>query len=234
MRCTGEHRRMPSADRTSAFDRKLRAGCLRCATLLAVAVAAGCTSILPAPRESPQLHVLGAPAIANVPGPPRDLVLEVAAPRAWPGFDTPQMAYVKRPFELDYYANHRWADAPARMLGPIVARSLAQSGAFRSVVQPPSSVLPDLRLSVELVRLQQDVAQRPNRIELSLTAQLVDVRSRRVLAARTFDETEATTSDDPSGGVAAANAALARVLAGLVAFCAAEAANRPAASAVAR
>jgi cholesterol transport system auxiliary component len=221
-----DRRQMPPPDSAATIADGLRAARRRCTTWLLVAAATGCTGLLPPPRESPNLHVLAVPPVTSVAGSPRDLVLEVGAARAWPGFDTPQMAYVKRPYELDYYANNRWADSPARMLGPIVARALAQSGAFRAVVQPPGAVLPDLRLSVELLRLQQDVSRRPNRVELALAVQLTDVRGRRVLATRTFEATEATPTDDPYGGASAANAALARALAELVAFCVAEADNR--------
>lgn len=226
MRRTGEHRRMPSADCTPAFERKLRARCLRCATLLAVAVAAGCTSILPAPRESPQLHVLAAPAIANVPGPPRDLVLEVAVPRAWPGFDTPQMAYARQPYELDYFATHRWADTPSRMLGPLLVRALEQTESFRSVVQVSNAVPADWRLDTEIVRLQQDFTSRPSRVEFTLRAQLTDVRGRLVVASRVFDEAEIAPSENAAGGVIAANAALQRMLARVADFCVAASSGR--------
>ncbi len=155
----------------------------------------------------------------------REGVLAVSPPRAQPGFDTDRMVYVQRPYEIEYFADNRWAEPPARMLAPLLAQALERSGAFRAVVQAPSAVAADLRLDTELVRLQQDFSTRPSRIELTLRAQLVDLRHGRSLATREFDVTEPAPHDDPYGGVVAANQAVARMLGQLVAFCADAAAN---------
>jgi len=183
----------------------------------------GCTGLQPESAAPPSLHVLDArPAVVTATE-KRDLVLEVSATRAWPGLDTPQMAYAKRPHEVDYYANNRWADAPARMVSPLLARALEQTGAFRAIVQPPTVAIPDLRLVSELIMLRQNFESLPSRVELALRVQLHDVRGKRVLATRTFEATESAGSDDAHGGVVAANAALRRVLGEITAFCIAEA-----------
>jgi cholesterol transport system auxiliary component len=186
-----------------------------------------CAALQPTRVENPNLHLLEARAVTRVTPEKRNLVVEVGTPRAWPGFDTPQMAYVQKPYELDYFANNRWADSPAQMIGPLLARALEQTGSFRAVVQPPTVVPADLRVNSELIRLQQNFAARPSRVELSLRIQLVDVHGKRVVATRTFEETENAPSDDAYGGVTAANAALQRLLGQAVDFCIAESGNRP-------
>jgi cholesterol transport system auxiliary component len=185
-----------------------------------VALLAACTALQPPQVEQASTYVLEAMPAAGAPRPKRDLVVEVPAPRARSGFDTPQMAYTQRANALEYFARHRWADTPARMLAPLIAQALEQSGGFRAVVQAPSLAAANLRLETELVRLQQEFGARPSRVRLTVRAQLIDADSRRVLAAAEFDETEAAPSDDPYGGVLAANRALARLLERLAAFCA--------------
>jgi cholesterol transport system auxiliary component len=200
---------------------------LRVAASVALALAAGCTA-LPAPKvEDPVLHVLDAkPAIARAPA-TRDLVLEVGAPRAAPGFDTAALVYVQKPYVLDAFATHRWADAPARMIGPPLTRALEQTGYFRAVVPAPAGVPADLRIDTELVRLQQDFTRRPSRVELSLRFRLLDLRGRRVVASRVVDVDVPAPSDDPDGGVLAANEALANALTQAAAFAVAAAADVP-------
>lgn len=196
------------------------------AALALAALVTACSSLLPPPAPAPSLHLLDAMPAATAQAPQRrDLVLEVSAPKAWPGFDTAQMAYTTNPHALDYFARHRWADAPARMIGPLIARAVEQTGGFRAVVQSPTTVGADLRLSTELVRLQQNFAAKPSESELVLRVQLVDVRARVVLATRTFEATEAAPTEDPDGGVIAANRATQRVLAQLAAFCVTESAR---------
>ena len=186
----------------------------------AVALLAACAALQAPEADNASTYVLEAAPAAGAPRPRRDLVLEVSVPRARPGFDTPQMAYTQRANSLEYFARSRWADTPARMLAPLIAQALDRSGAFRAVVQAPSHAAAGLRLETELVRLQQDFGAKPSRVRLTLRAQLIDTDARRVLAAAEFDETEAAPSDDPYGGVIAANRALARLLERLTQFCA--------------
>ena len=186
--------------------------------LLLAAALAGC-SALPAPRvENVNVHVLAAEPLPAATRPQRDVVVEVALPRAWPGFDTTRIVYVRQPYELDYFAASRWADTPAKMLGPLLARALEQTGSFRAVVQPPSAAPADVRVDTELVRLQQDFATRPSRVEITLRVQLTDLHGRRVVAVREFEGAESAPSEDAAGGVAAANAALQRMLGDVAEF----------------
>jgi cholesterol transport system auxiliary component len=194
--------------------------------LFAAAVVAGCAALQPPQVEPVTLHVLAAQPVRAAARPQRDVAIEVAAPRAWPGFDTPQMAYVRQPYAIDYFAANRWADTPSRMLGPLVVRALEQTGSFRAVVQAPGAAPADFRLDTEIVRLQQSFATKPSRAEITLRVQLTDLRARRVVATRTLDDAAEAKSDDAAGGVAAANAALQRILEQVADFCVAGTAGR--------
>lgn len=193
-------------------------------TLASAMLLAGCTGLRAPQVESPHLYVLDARLPIKAAQVKRDLVLAVSMPRARPGFDTPQMAYLRLPHELDYFVTHRWADTPSRMLGPLLAQALEPS--FRAIVQTPSVVPADIRLDTELIRLQQDFGTQPSRVQLTLRAQLIDVVGKRVIAVKLFDEAENAPSDDAYGGVIAANRVLQRVLGQLADFCINESASR--------
>ena len=149
-------------------------------------------------------------------------VLVVAVPRAAPGFDSARMVYLRQPQQLETFALHEWVDTPARMLAPLLVRSLQASGAFGAVLLAPTTGSGSWRLETELIRLQQDFTQAPSQVRLTLRAVLVDSSSRQVIAWREFDESVPATTDDPAGGAAAAHLATQRVLAALAAFCAAQ------------
>jgi cholesterol transport system auxiliary component len=149
----------------------------------------------------------------------RNLVLAISEPQTRPGFDTPQIAYVQKPHELNYFVTSRWADTPARMLEPLLVQAMEQADSFRAVVQRPGAVPADVRLDTELIRLQHDFVTRPSRVQLTLRAQLIDVRNQQVLAVKQFDESENAASDNAYGGVTAANRAVQRMLDQLADFC---------------
>jgi cholesterol transport system auxiliary component len=193
---------------------------MRRALLLAIGplLITGCSLWQPAPADEVSLHLLDArPAVAT--SARRELVLAVSAPRAAPGVDSAAMAYVQKMHAIDRYATHRWADTPARLLGPLLTRTLEDTGGFRAVVPAGSGLQADLRLDAEIVQLHQSFLVRPSRVEFTLRVQLVDVAGRRVLATRYVEAAQEAPSDDAPGGVAAANAAVGRALAQVAAFC---------------
>jgi cholesterol transport system auxiliary component len=192
------------------------------AAILALVVG-GC-SVLPAPLPPDNIYLLEAPMIPATPQPVasarREVVLAVGLPRARAGYDTSRMVWVRQAHGLETYARNRWADAPARMLAPLIVQALERSGAFHVVVSAPSGVAAGLRLDTELVRLQQDFTVKPSEVRFTLGVQLIDTATQRVIATAEFDETEKCESEDAYGGVRAANRALERLLVRVAEFCA--------------
>jgi cholesterol transport system auxiliary component len=187
--------------------------------LMSTLLLSACSGLSAQNVASPNIYVLEAGPAIQAAQVKRDLVLAVSVPRALPGFDTPQIAYVQQPYELNYFVTSRWAGTPARMLEPLIAQAIVQTGSFRAVVQTSGAITADVRLDTELVRLQQDFKTRPSRVQLTLRAQLIDMRGKRLLAEQQFDEVENTASEDAYGGVTATNRLLQRVLGKLAGFC---------------
>jgi cholesterol transport system auxiliary component len=188
--------------------------------LAAAAALSACAALKPPADDARKTYALEARLPERPPAVRRDVVVMVAVPRARPGFDTADMAYVRRPHEIEYFARNRWLDTPARMLGPLVVEALEQSGSVRGAVYPAGGAAADLRLDLEIVRLVQDFSTRPSRVRFTLHARLTEIATRRLIAAVELDETESAPGDDPYGGVTAANRALERLLGRLVDFCA--------------
>jgi cholesterol transport system auxiliary component len=181
----------------------------------------GCAPFQPLTTDASRLFRLEA-EMDRAPAAKRGgLTLQVSPPRAWPGYDSANMVYVRKPYELESFVKNQWVDTPARMLAPLLARALERSVNFRTVVQSPTSVVADMRLDTEIVRLQQEFTAHPSRMHLTLRAQLVDLKAGRVMASSEIDLLEDAPSDDPYGGVIAANRAVQRALEQLIEFTAA-------------
>ena len=139
-------------------------------------------------------------------------VLVVGLPQAEAGFEQPRMAYLRRPYEVSYYATNVWVDAPARMLAPLLVRSLEATGLWRVVVSMPTVVRGDYRLDTSELLLQQEFLQPPSRTRIRLRAQLTETKEQRIMGARSLESFEPAPSEDAYGGVLAANRAVTRVL----------------------
>lgn len=141
--------------------------------------------------------------------------LLVSVPRAKAGFRTQRMAYSVREHEVRYFALNQWADTPSRMLLPSLVESLERTKIWRTVVQMPSTIRGDFRLDTENVEVQQEFFQQPSRVRLTLRMQLTGLRDHRSMGTREFTVLEDAPSDDPYGGVVAANRAVAKLLEGV-------------------
>ena len=146
-------------------------------------------------------------------------VLLVTTPSAHSGYDSFRIAYMQQVYGLRYYTRSRWADKPARMLAPLIADALQATGQFLAVYATPGSLAADYRLDTELVRLHQDFTLQPVVVRITLRANLIDLRSHRVVATQQFDIDETVATDDAYGGVVAANKAVNRLLDALAQFC---------------
>jgi cholesterol transport system auxiliary component len=131
---------------------------------------------------------------------------------AAPGFDGSEMAYVRTPHEIEYFAHHRWVDAPARMLEPLLLRAAEQTGLFHSVVSPGSGADVELRLDSRLLHLRQACRLQPSELQLAVRLTLVEIASGRVLGERILEVSEPLDERTPYGGVQAANRAVAALM----------------------
>jgi cholesterol transport system auxiliary component len=172
---------------------------LQTALMVLVATAAGCLS----PRtDSSEIHTYqlsldGWPSEAR-PAKPDGPVLLVSPPQAEPGFETQRMVYVKRPYELEYYAVNQWADTPVRMFAPLMVQALnQQNDAWRAVIPLPSSIRGDYRLDTHGFLLQQEFLQQPSRVRVMVRTQLVDLKGSTILSTRAFEVVENATSENP-------------------------------------
>jgi cholesterol transport system auxiliary component len=199
-------------------------------TAAALLVVASCGILKPyvSPSGQPTSYSLAGDSVAkpaqSSPG-TTALTLIVNHPHAAAGFDSLHMIYLRHPDELEHFAHNEWIDTPARMLPPLIVSAVANRGVFRAVVQTASPATGDLRLDTEILRLQQEFFSAPSRVRFTLRAYLVDIATRRVVAAREFEAVAAAPSDDPRGGVTAAQMAVKNVLADLADFCAQTAAS---------
>jgi cholesterol transport system auxiliary component len=196
-----------------------------CVIVSAVVLASGCSTLLPAPQPQPSYYALdGVPNEALAAGTPSASTsvkptIIINNPRAAAGYDTKHIIYTRQAHKLEYFAHSEWVDSPTHMLAPLMLNAVERSGAFNAVVLSPTNIVGDFRLDTEIVRLQQEFDSQPSKVRFTLRAYLVNIATRKVMAVREFDETAIAKSDDPYGGVIAANQAVQAVLDKLTAFC---------------
>jgi cholesterol transport system auxiliary component len=188
---------------------------------LSVTALGACSLLRPTATPPPAFYSLDATRGAAPPAAPAAApTLIVSPPTAAAGFDSQRIIYVREAHKLEYFAHSEWVDPPARMLTPLLVAAVESSGAFHAVALTPSAAVGELRLDTEIIRLQHEFQTQPSRVRFTLRAYLVESKTRRVLAWREFDAVVPAASEDPYGGVVAANRVVQTVLQDLSAFCA--------------
>jgi len=145
-------------------------------------------------------------------------VLLITQPKAQAGFDTARMAYLLRPYEINYFAFNQWADTPARLLHRIMVENLDKTGLWSAVLQTPGTVPAQYRLDCDNLILEQQFFSRPSRVRLSVRAQIIETKKPAILATRYFEVLEVAPTADAYGGVQAGNHAAEKLLIDLAAW----------------
>lgn len=192
--------------------------------LMLAGLFAGCTlPLAPRATEPTGLYLIEWDGSANPLQPaasaPSLLISPVSAAA---GYGSSAMLYVRQSHRLESFASHRWADAPARMIDPLLVRACEQSGLFSKVAGTGKGVRTALRLDSELLHLRQVFDGRQSRVELAMRFSLIDAERGRLIASRDLALTEPSTENTPYGGVQAGNRAMDRLLTQLQQFLAAQ------------
>lgn len=172
------------------------------------------------PVKTPKMasYALDRPATKVLSQRPRNVTILVNTVQASPTIAGQEMLYQQKPYEVRAFAHNQWIAPPASMMTDLIVESLRHSHAFANVVTSPFSGHYDYRVDVQLNTLQQDFRKQPSQIHLVLSAQVLQRKHKRIIASQTFAEDEASPSDDPYGGVLAANKATQTALTKLTRF----------------
>lgn len=146
------------------------------------------------------------------------MTLLVTTPEAATAYQTEQMFYIQKEYQLAPFVKNAWFSPPADMLHPLLMQSLQASGYFDGVVSSPYHEGGDYRLDTQLLALKQNFLKKPSVIELSAKVVLTRVKENEVLGSLIIDIQQPCPSDTPYGGVIAANQAAYQLTAQVVNF----------------
>jgi len=194
---------------------------MRVTVMLMVMLVSGCSMLSPVQTSPKKTYVLSmVPPVTNK-KPTRQLTLLVMLPESNAVYNTTDMAYTTEPYQVAYFANNGWAETPAKMLQPLIVQALQSTHYFKAIGTSIISTRYDMILTTQLLQLQQDFTNKNVRsqVHLVLRAQLINAATGRVIAARQFSAVEAAPTNNPYGGVIAANRAASVVMEELAAFC---------------
>lgn len=179
----------------------------------------GCSFFSPVKLENKSTYVLNSLPSSLPKKAMRPITILVLTPETRPAYNTMQMAYTVKPYQLAYFTQNQWAETPSQMLQPLIVQTLQNTHLFHAVVSPPFMGRYDYVLATEILQLQQDFSVKPSRVDIKLRAQLTNSATNTVIATREFTVNEHILQRTPYGGVLAANRGTQTLLRELAHFC---------------
>jgi len=144
--------------------------------------------------------------------------LLVLPPETEPIYDTTQMAYTTRAYEIGYFTQNEWAERPSQMMQPLIVQTIRNTYRFSEVLSPPHFGHHTYALRTEIQELRQDFTSDPATLRLALRFQLSRETTNQLIATKELSAQEAMLEKTPYAGVVAANDATSKLLRELAKF----------------
>jgi cholesterol transport system auxiliary component len=177
----------------------------------------GCTGLVPGSRPPPRIFRLTPKSTFPADLPRVDWQMIVEAPVANAGLDTTRVALMRGPHEIEYYARSSWVDTAPLMVQTLIIESFENSGKIVSVGRESLGLRADYLLKLELREFQAEYREGPlPRAHVAISAKLVKLPARQIVAAQTFEGFETASADAVEEVVNAMDLALGRVLRDIV------------------
>lgn len=169
---------------------------------------------LPGSGPAPDIYDLSPKNSFDEDLPSIDLQLIVEEPSSARGIDSDRIALRPSPIEIKYFAGARWVDRAPRMVQILLVESFENTGKIVAVGRQSIGLRPDFSVKSELREFQAEYSENgglPN-IHVRLNVKLIKMPEARIIASRTFDQTEPASGKDISAIVQSFDETLGKVL----------------------
>jgi cholesterol transport system auxiliary component len=126
-------------------------------------------------------------------------------------YDTDQLIFSRSADTRGQYQFARWTERPGKRFADLMRARLDRQGIWH-VSAGGGYVRSDLLLDTELVEFYHDATSDPGQMRLVLRAELVDMKQRKLLGRRVFEQQVPLASYDAAGAAQASSQAVGRVL----------------------
>jgi cholesterol transport system auxiliary component len=189
------------------------------------AFVAGCAGLLGGDAPAPTFYVWRDNGAAT-PAPQPSAHRLILAPTSVVAFyDTQRIVFSRTPGTRDRYQLAWWTERPGKRFDVLLLERLAQRNAFVTVADMTSATRGDLMLTASILDIYHDNRQPPGVAHVVVSAELTDLRSRFLLARRTFVAQPPLLDENPAAAVTAFDTAVTHLLDDLVPWVESEAAK---------
>ncbi|MBX3708885.1 MAG: membrane integrity-associated transporter subunit PqiC [Gammaproteobacteria bacterium] len=188
-------------------------------TLFGIVLLSACSFLSPVKVDLPDKYMLSKVPSYVPTKKTRPMILLIPTPETRPIYNTTQMAYMLKPYQIAYFSKNEWAETPAQMLHVLLIQTLQKTHFFKAVVTSPYNGHYDYVLNTEILELKEDLTHSTPLLVLSVRAQIFKISANQIIATKQFTVSLPIPRGTPYGAVFAANQAAATILRQIAIFC---------------
>lgn len=147
---------------------------------------------------------------------PRSLLILDTSATAF--YDNENLVYSRAPGTRGQYQYARWTERPGKRFSDLLQKRLATQSGFASVSIAGGQVRGDLVLDTELSEFYHQAETAPGSVHVLLRAELIDLKTRKLLGRQWFERRVPIASYDAAGAAKGFNQATTGVLDDLLAW----------------
>ena len=126
-------------------------------------------------------------------------------------YDADQLVFSRSAGTRGQYQFARWTERPGKRFADLMRERLDRQGVWR-VTAVGGYVRGDVLLDTELVEFYHDASSEPGQMRLVLRAELVDLKQRKLLGRRVFEQSAPLATFDAAGAAQASSQAVGYAL----------------------
>lgn len=187
------------------------------ASLLVLALVAGCTGVFPGRGKPPRLFTLTPKSTFDADLPRADWQLVIEVPVTAESLDTSRIAVMHSALSLQYYKDVRWTERAPLMIQTLLVESFENTGKIVAVGRLSTDLRADYVLKSDLREFQAEYkGDGPPVVRVRMTAKLVKLPERAIIASHAAEEVVRARSSDIEDVVRGFDTALGKVLKSIV------------------
>jgi len=137
------------------------------------------------------------------------LVLETEAA---PFLASRKIIFSDSPSERGYYQYASWTESPNKQITGLLVNRLEESKALSTVTKVSGTTVGDFQLNSELLELYHDISERPGKARVSLRVELVNLKTRKIIAQKKFSAQAKLEEYDAAAAVEGLSHAVSNIL----------------------
>ncbi|OVE80284.1 hypothetical protein BVY02_00680 [bacterium J17] len=138
-------------------------------------------------------------------------ILLIRYPRASGLVNSHKIVFGRSDIARGSYQYSLWVDPPPQRFEQILRNRIQASKLFSGVVTTDSSVLGELQLNSEILEFYHDVRKEPGEVVVRVRCDLVDLRTRSLMASKEFESIVVSETYDVDGAVKASVEAVNKI-----------------------